>query len=175
MTPQELTSEKEYCSTSLVPVEEDFSCDLTLETYLEALCINESHSPALDEIASGSARRRSRALDLAVKKLALMEFKGKEYVEEYVRCQHRSCCSPNTIRNSRQGLEGFIMYLQATGKRDLTEMERRDIEGFVEDEQDQGLKLSTVKTRLAIVKAFLCFMAEKGLIREEVFPWKLKI
>ena len=175
MTPQKLTSEKEYCSTSIAPVEEDFCSDLTLETYLEALSNSGPHTPALDEIEAGSAKRRSRALDLAVKKLALMEFKGKEYVEEYVRCQHRSCYSPNTIRNSRQGLEGFIVYLQGTGKSDLKEIGRRDIEGFVEDEQDQGLKLSTVKTRLAIVKAFLRFMAEKGLIGEEVFPWKLKI
>ena len=175
MTPQELTSEKDYCSTSLIALEEDFSTDLTLETYLEALSENESHTPAFDAIETGSAKRRGRALDLAVRKLALMEFKGKEYVEEYVRCQHRSCCSPNTIRNSQQGLEAFIMYLQATGKSDLKEIERRDIEGFVEYEQDRGLKLSTVKTRLANVKAFLRFMAEKGLIGEEVFPWKLKI
>jgi len=175
MTSQELISGKEYCSTSLLPVEEDFSSDLTLKTYLEALSSNESHAPALDEIEAGCAKRRSRALDLAVKKLDLIEFKGKEYVEEYVRSQHRSCCSPNTIRNSRQGLEAFIMYLQGTGKSDLKEVDRRDIEGFVEHEQDQGLKLSTVKTRLAIVKAFLRFMPEKGLIKEEVFPWKLKI
>ncbi len=47
MTPQELTSEKEYCSTSLVSVEEDFSTDLTLETYLEALSSSEPHTPAL--------------------------------------------------------------------------------------------------------------------------------
>jgi len=175
MTQQELTSEKDCCSTSLIPLEEDFSTDLTLENYLDALSNNESHTPAFDEIEAGSAKRKGRALDLAVKKLALMEFKGKEYVEEYVRCQHRSCCSPNTIRNSQQGLEAFIMYLQGTGKSDLREIERRDIEGFVEDEQDRGLKLSTVKTRLAIGKAFLRFMAEKGLIGEEVFPWKLKI
>jgi len=175
MTPQELISGKEYCSTSLLLVEEDFSSDLTLESYLEALSSNESHAPALDEIEAGSARRRRRALELAVKKLDLIEFKGKEYVEEYVRCQHRSCCSPNTIRNSQQGLEAFIMYLQATGKNDLKGIERRDIEGFVEDEQDRGLKLSTVKTRLAIVKAFVRFISEKGLIKEDVFPWKLKI
>lgn len=175
MTPQELSSEKEYCSTSLLAVDEDFSTDLTLETYLEALCSSEPHTPELDEREASSAGRRARALDLAVKKLALMEFKGKECLEEYVRCQHRSGCSPNTIRNSRQGLEAFIMYLQGTGKSDLKEIDRKDIEGFVEDEQDQGLKLSTVKTRLSIVKAFLRFMAEKGLIGEEVFPWKLKI
>jgi integrase/recombinase XerD len=175
MTPQELISGKEYCSTSLLPVEEDLSSDLTLESYLEALSSNESHAPALDEIEAGSARRRRRALELAVKKLDLIEFKGKEYVEEYVRSQHRSCCSPNTIRNSQQGLEAFIMYLQATGKNDLKEIERRDIEGFVEDEQDRGLKLSTVKTRLAIVKAFVRFISEKGLTKGDVFPWKLKI
>ena len=175
MNPQESTSEKEFCSTSLQSFEEDFSTDLTLETYLEALSSNEPHVAALDEREAGAARLRSRALDLAVKRLALMEFKGKEYVEEYVRCQHRSCCSPNTIRNSRHGLEAFFMYLRGTGRNALEEIDRRDIEGFVEHEQDRGLKISTVKMRLEIVKAFLRFIAEKGLIGEAVFSWKLRI
>jgi integrase/recombinase XerD len=175
MNRQESILEKEFCSTSLQSFEEDFSTDLTLETFLEALSSNEPHVSALDEREAGAARLRSRALDLAVKRLALMEFKGKEYVEEYVRCQHRSCCSPNTIRNSRHGLEAFFMYLRGTGRNTLEEIDRRDIEGFVEHEQDRGLKISTVKMRLEIVKAFLRFMAEKGLIGEEVFCWKLRI
>jgi site-specific recombinase XerD len=83
--------------------------------------------------------------------------------------------SPNTIRNSQQSLESFLGYLEGTGKRDLEEIQRQDIEGFVEQEQDRGMKLSSVKNRLTIVKAFLRFMKEKGLIREEGFPWKLKI
>jgi integrase/recombinase XerD len=174
MTPQELSSEKDYFSTSFMGSEEDFFTDLTLGTYLEAIS-HEPLMPASDQIEADCAKRRSRMLELAVKKLALMGFKGKEYVEEYVRCQHRSGCSPSTIMNSQQGLEAFIVYLQGTGKSDLEEIDRKDIEGFVEHEQDRGLKLSTVKTRLAIVKAFLRFMAEKGLMGEEVFPWKLKI
>jgi integrase/recombinase XerD len=175
MTPQELSSKKEHVSTSFMGSEEDFFTDLTLETYLEAISHHEPLIPPLDEKEADSAKRRSRMLDQAVKKLALMEFKGKEYVEEYVRCQHRSYCSPNTIRNSQVALESFMVYLEGTGKKAFEEIERRDIEGFVEHEQDRGLKLSTVKTRLATVKAFLRFMRERGLIGEDVFPWKLKI
>jgi integrase/recombinase XerD len=174
MTPQELSSEKDCFSTSFVGSEDLFT-DLTLETYLEAISHCEPLTPASDEIEADSTRRRSRALGLAVKKLAGMGVKGKEYVEEYVCCQHRSGCSPNTIRNSEQGIEAFMVYLQGAGKKNLEEIDRTDIEGFVEHEQDRGMKISTVKTRLAIVKAFLRFMAEKGVIREEVFSWKLRI
>jgi len=175
MTPQELSPKKDHFSTPFIASEEDFSTELTLETYLEAISNHESLIAVYDEIETDSAKSRGRALGLAVKKLSVMEFEGKEYVEEYVRCQYRSGCSPNTIRNSQQGLEAFMVYLQGTGKSNLEEIERKDIEGFVEHEQDRGLKISTVKTRLAIVKAFLRFMAEKGLIGEQVFPWKLKI
>jgi len=175
MTPQELSSEKERFSTSFISLEEDFYTDLTLETYLDAISHNESVTPVVDSREETSAKHRGRALKNAVKKLTVMEFKGKEYVEEYVRCQYRAYCSPNTIRNSQQSLEAFLVYVQGTGRRDLEEIQRQDIEGFVEHQQDRGMKLSTVKTRLAIVKAFLRFMREKGLIGEEVFPWKLKI
>jgi integrase/recombinase XerC len=175
MTPQELSSEKDHFATSFIGSDEDFSTDLTLETYLEAISHDESLIQSFDEREADSAKRRGQVVDHAVKKLAFTEFKGKQYVQEYVRSQHRSRCSPNTIRNSYQSLEAFLVYLQGEGISDLEKIERRDIEGFVEHEQDRGLKLSTVKMRLGIVKAFLRFMAEKGLIEEQVFPWKLKI
>jgi integrase len=175
MTPQELLSEEDRFSTSFIGLEEDFYTDLTLETYLNAISHSEPVIPAVESREENSAKHRGRALQSAVKKLAAIELKGKEHVEEYVRCQYRAYCSPNTIRNSQKGLETFLVYVEGTGKKDLEEIQRQDIEGFVEHEQDRGMKLSTVKNRLAIVKAFLRFMREKGLIGEEVFPWKLKI
>jgi site-specific recombinase XerD len=175
MTPPELSTEKEPFSTSFAGPEEDYWTDLTLETYLEALSHTESWIPVFDEIEAGPAKRRDRLLDRAVRKLAVTEFQGKEYVEEYVRCQYRSNCSPNTIKNSYQVMESFIGYLMGVGKKRLEVVEKRDVEGFVEHEQDRGMKVSTVKTKLGIVRAFLGFMMEKGLIGEEVFPWKLKI
>lgn len=175
MTQQELSSEEDRFSTSFIGPEEDFYTDLTLETYLNAISHNEPVVPAVESREEASARHRGRALHSAVKKLAVIALKGKEHVEEYVRCQYRAYCSHNTIRNSQRALENFLMYLEGRGKRDLEEVQRQDVEGFVEHEQDRGMKLSTVKNRLSIVKAFLRFMQEKGLIGEDVFPWKLKI
>ena len=176
MTPQELSSEEARFSTSFIACEEDFYTDLTLETYLKALCHSEPVPlPVVESREETSARHRGQALHHAVKKLAVIRLEGKEHVEEYVRCQYRAYCSPNTIRNSQKALENFLVYLEGTGRRHLEQIQRQDIEGFVEHEQDRGMKLSTVKNRLAIVKAFLRFMQERGLIGEEVFPWKLQI
>jgi len=49
------------------------------------------------------------------------------------------------------------------------------VEAFIEHEQDRGLKMSTVKTRLAILKAFFRFLLERGVVEQDVFPWKIKI
>jgi len=83
MTPQELSSEKDRFSTSFIGLEEDFYTDLTLETYLDAISYNEPVTPVVDSREETSAKHRGRALKNAVKKLAVMEFKGKEHVEEY--------------------------------------------------------------------------------------------
>jgi hypothetical protein len=78
MTPQALPLKKDPVSTSFMSSEEDFFTDLTLGTYLEAISHHESLIPPLDEHEADSAKRRSRMLDQAVKKLALMAFEGKE-------------------------------------------------------------------------------------------------
>ena len=146
MTPPELSTEKDHFSTPFITSEEDFYTDLTLETYLEALSHNEAWTPAFDEIETGSAKRRDRLLDRAVRKLAVTEFQGKEYVEEYVRCQYRSNCSPHTIKNSYQVMESFIGYLIGVRKKSLEEFEKRDVEGFVEQAQNRGMQVSTEST-----------------------------
>jgi site-specific recombinase XerD len=51
-----------------------------------------------------------------------------------------------------------------SGKRDIEEMERGDLEAFIEHEQDRGLRISTVRTRLACIIAFLHFLMEQDVI-----------
>jgi site-specific recombinase XerD len=43
-------------------------------------------------------------------------------------------------------------------------MERADLEGFIEHVQDRGLRISTVRTRLACLIAFLHFLMEQEVI-----------
>ena len=97
MTLQELSSKKDCFSTFFVGSPEDFSTDLTLATYLEALYHSESLIPDSSTQEADCAKQRSRVLNSAVKRLAKTEIKGKEHVEEYVRSQRRCYCSPSTM------------------------------------------------------------------------------
>jgi integrase/recombinase XerD len=126
----------------------------------------ENQTPIPDEC-------RRRVLDDCLLKLSSIEIDGKEHVAAYLRYQYRRYFKAGTIRSSYASLEGFLKLI--TDKGDIKNIERRDLEKFVEHEQDRGLKLSTVRLRLAAVKAFMRFMIDRGVLKEEVFPWKLKI
>ena len=57
----------------------------------------------------------------------------------------------------------------------IQDITKTDLEAFVEHLQDKGINISTVKLRLAQLKAFLRFLIDTGAIREDVFPWNLTI
>ena len=84
-------------------------------------------------------------------------------------------CRPNTVKAIYNVLVPFLLFLKEMGKDCLEKVNRHDVEAFIEHEQDRGLKISTVKTSLAILKAFFRFLMERGVVGEEVFPWRMKI
>jgi integrase/recombinase XerD len=108
-------------------------------------------------------------------KLRKQDLPGRKHVEEYLRHQYRHHCRFNTIRNSYITLEFFLRFIKGLGRVRVEEMEKTDLEAFIEHEQDRGLKLSTVRTRVAVVKAFFHFLMERGVIGDDVYPWRLKM
>jgi site-specific recombinase XerD len=176
MTQEALWSERSNFSSPIRAPEQTPSADLTLETYARVPYGKELLS-SFDEIEPRELcpDPRRRELDRVLMKLSVMEIAGKEYIEEYIRYQYRSYCRPNTIRNSYNALAAFGRFVKRLEKSDIKKVNKRDLEAFVEHEQERGLKLSTVKTRVAVLKAFLRFLMERGVIGEDVFPWKLKI
>ena len=183
MTRDELSTE-EYCfSTGFINSSEDIPLpeppfDLTLDTYLAAL----SHDESWESIDEDKPVKvfftvdcRRAALENILEKLSTLKIGGKDYVERYLRHQYRSYFQPNTLRNSYNSVIPFLSFIQGRGKVGIEEVEKSDLEAFIEHEQDRGLKLSTVKLRLTTVKAFLRYMVNEGVLREEVFPWKLNI
>ena len=102
---------------------------------------------------------------------------GTRHAERYLRHQYRRNCRPNTItiRNRYITIECFLSFIKKGGKARIEEVTRWDLEAFIEHEQDRGLKLSTVKTRLGILKAFVRFLVEGGIVHPDVFPWKMRI
>jgi integrase/recombinase XerC/integrase/recombinase XerD len=69
----------------------------------------------------------------------------------------------------------FLDFCGKSGKRDLQEIERADLEAFIESEQDRGLRISTVRTRLACIIAFLHFLVEQEVIAGSILKRRMKL
>jgi len=118
---------------------------------------------------------RSRALVDVLEKLQAREIQGKEHVEEYLRDQYRRNCRPNTLRSTLTSLDLFLSFIRRSGKSHLEQITREDLFAFIEHEQDRGMKPVTVHTRLVAVKAFIRFLAEKGVVRPDILLKRLTV
>ena len=134
-----------------------------------------AHIPQLHHLPDETEHQNPRSVHHYIAKLLEQDLPGKRDVEQYFRYQYIRNRRPNTIKTTYGVLVPFLMFLKEVGKDDIKEVNRDDIEAFIEHEQDRGLKITTVKTSLAILKAFFRFLVERGVVDEEVFPWKMKI
>ena len=107
--------------------------------------------------------------------LALMDLPGKEHLECYLLSMVRRNFRRLTIVQAFSTLKLFLCCLRDNGKDRLEELNRRDLEAFVEHEQDRGLKLSSVKAKLDRVHAFVGFLIEEEVVPAEVLVRKIRL
>ena len=69
----------------------------------------------------------------------------------------------------------FLDFYGKSGKRAIESIERVDLEGFIEHEQDRGLRISTVRTRLVCIIAFLHFLMEQDIVPGSVLKRGIKL
>lgn len=181
MTPTVLLSEKysflRVNNTSDDPSDCEAYPGFDLQTYLQAISKSDFPIPSSDAVEPRPKphEERRRGLEHVLKKLSAMEIAGKGHVEEYLHDQYRRHCRPNTLRNSLITIESFMVFIKGRGRKHLEEIIRRDLEGYIEHEQDRGLKVSTVNTRLRTLKAFIRFLIEREVLRPEVLSKRLSI
>ena len=118
---------------------------------------------------------RSKGLKFILKVLSESDIADKDLVEQYLRHMYRYMCKIRTIYRSYRTIEYFLRYLQGTCKRSLKEITKNDIESYVEHEQDQGLKLSSVRLKLTIVRALIRFLIDQGEVPHNVLSRKIMI
>ena len=114
-------------------------------------------------------------IDHILQKLSRMEFPAKEHFERYMRHKWRLNHKPRTLASSFSSVMLFLGFYGKSGKREIEEIERADLEGFIEHEQDRGLRISTVRTRLACIIAFLHFLMEQDVIPDSVLKRGIKL
>jgi len=118
---------------------------------------------------------RSQWLAFILKRLSESDLSDKDLIEQYLRHQYRRMCTARTVDNAYMTIHSFLSYLYTTTNRSLRELTRADLEAFVEHEQDRGLKGSTVRARLARLRAFLHFLIDQEVLPAEVLSRKLTI
>jgi len=119
--------------------------------------------------------QEARALQWALNRLAGWELPGKEHVEDYFRHMYRRNFRPKTYFSALTAIYIFLTVIRDSGKTRLKEITKNDLEAFIEHEQDRGLMLSTVRTRLHCVNAFLGYVIEAGVVSGDVLARRIRL
>ena len=126
--------------------------------------------------ARGRTRNASReSIEKLSCKLRERSLPGIDLAESYLFHLYRKNRRPNTLELNCTSIRLFLEYLKTAGITHLEGVTRSNLEGFVEHEQDRGMKPVSVKGRLASVKAFLRFLIEEGAVRSEVLSRSIAV
>jgi len=155
---------------------------LSSESVKSSRGCNTNLSWGLSVISAGAAVQgaegfngRGRVFGDVLSKLEERDIPGKEYLEEYLRDQHRRHCRPNTLRSTFSSLDIFLSFVKAKGKSRLDEITKEDLFAFIEHEQDRGMKPSTVSTRVRIVRGLIWFLVDKAVVGPDVLSKRLTV
>lgn len=114
-------------------------------------------------------------IDRILQKLSCMELPAKEHFECYMRHKWRLNHKPRTLASSFTSVRLFLDFYGKSGKNAIEKVERADLEGFIEHEQDRGIRISTVRTRLACIIAFLGFLITQDVIPGSLLKRRIKL
>ena len=121
------------------------------------------------------AGRERTVIDHVLGRLVPMDLPAKEHFENYLRYKWRVNHKPRTIEGSFTSIMLFLQFYGALGKSDIREIVRSDLEAFIEHEQDRGLYISTVRTRMVAIIAFIHFLMDQDILPLSLLKRKIRI
>ena len=124
---------------------------------------------------SNEPLRERTTLDHVLGRLSIMDLSAKEHFEDYLRHKWRLNHRPKTMEGSFTSVMLFLRFYGGLGKAEITQIERSDLEAFIEHEQERGLYISTVRTRMVCVIAFLHFLIEQEILSPSLFKKRIKL
>jgi len=110
-----------------------------------------------------------------LKRLAGMDLPGKDHVEGYLRHLTRRNRRPRTLYSRCDAIVLFLGMIRDSGKTRLEGITRRDVEAFIEHEQDRGNKITTIRTKLVSVQAFLRYLVEEEIVSPDIFSRRIRL
>lgn len=118
---------------------------------------------------------RQKTYNHITQKLAEGDLPGKEHAFSYLQHKYRRNLRVHTLLASGYTIRLFLLFLQKNGRQHLEDLTRRDIEAYVEHEQDRGLKVRAVKTKLTALYAFINHLVKSDILPPEILQRKIRI
>lgn len=143
--------------------------------FLPPLILPEIYRTKSGKVVYPAYTQEEKALHWALDRLADWDLPGKEHVEEYFRYMYRRNFRPKTYASNLGAIYIFLTVVRDSGKTHLEEISKHDLEAFIEHEQDRRLMLSTVRTKLHCVNAFLGYAIDTGVVRAEVLARRIRL
>ena len=166
----------EFCS--VIPTNEsltEFGSIDRREGIHPSIFLSKTHRGKSERPFCPEIEAKTRAFQWALNRLAGWRLPGKEHVEDYLRDMDRRGLRPKTYSSNLTAIYIFLTIIRGAAKTRLEEITKDDLEAFIEHEQDRGLMISTVRTRLHCVNAFLGYLIEAGVIRGDVLARRIRL
>jgi len=170
----QMTTEN-YSTLSAKESLSDFERNDSLAAVLPSILLPEIYRDKSEKVFSPEYTQEAKALHKSLDRIAGWELPGKEHVKEYFRSMYRRNFRPRTYASNLVAIYIFLTSVRDLGKTRLEEITKNDIEVFIEHEQDRGLMLSTVRTKLHCVNAFLGFAIDAGIVRTDVLARRIRL
>lgn len=114
-------------------------------------------------------------IDRILQKISELQVPCKEHFESYMRHKWRINHKPRTLWGSFGAIKFFLTFYAGLGKNRLQDIVSDDLEAFIEHEQDRGIQVTTAKTKLSYLWAFMRFLVDQGIIDERIFKRKFRL
>lgn len=117
---------------------------------------------------------KRRVFDRFTSRLLESKLPGALYAIDYLQKKYRQNLAVGTIRQSGVVVLSFLSFLNETN-RDILNLSRQDVEAYVENEQDRGLKAGSVITNLRALYTFIIFLVEQEVSPANILLKKIRI
>jgi len=121
------------------------------------------------------ARREQTVIGRVLGRLSSMDLPAKDHFENYLRHKWRLNHKPKTMESSFTSVMLFLRFYGASGKKDIKDIDRSDLEAFIEHEQDRKMHISTVRTRMACIIAFIHFLMEQDILPLSLLKRRIRL
>ena len=128
----------------------------------------------VETVRNRKEKQRRQTLDRVVQMINVEDLPGREHAASYMQYKFRRNCKSCTLASSGTAVRFFLAMLKAGG-RDFSSITRQDIEAFIEQEQDRGLAVRSVRNRTQALYGFIGYLVENDVIDPDILTRRIRM